>query len=225
MYNRTQLYFDELKRFREEMRRIQADEKTELDRLERFKGSVGYRQDVAKVKANRKARVEALQASSREKFSLIIKGMRDAVRNRKIAAPTGEQEAILRLLSMRENLTVDEVLQAENSLKDCPIALSVLGELCHKHKLPWSVSNTLSSEGIFRAVDDLEDFANKTCSLRMVDHGSLWARSPKNHPGEDVQMGDIVNVRYDTDIGSVDEALKYCGFIKDVDAFKEVVDE
>lgn len=125
----TEKYLSAVKDFQKAAAQIEAEYNAEMERAKRFEGSDGGREIKEKAKAKRDAALLAERQKGVKSFREIVTAMRANVKNRKITAPTPEQLAILQTLKMREKVTADEFRQAENSLADCPLALSVLDEL------------------------------------------------------------------------------------------------
>lgn len=218
---RTKFYFNDIKKYREEMRRYQQEAENELLSIEQYKGSEGYQEDEKAIEQKRMERVRELQKKTLKSVLETTQDMKKAVLKHPVEAPTPEQESILRVLKMRSNLTVDELQQAENSLKGCPIALSVLQELAVEHGiLGFHVNQHTSTNEILESIKSLESFAKTTCQMPRVDNKQEWLKSPKYNPVDGIRTDYF---RVDRNFDNEEDCITFAGFVNDYNAFKSMV--
>lgn len=217
MNERTTWYYNSIKKFRTQMRAIQADAEKELERLEPYKGSAGYEKDAAAIEEKRIAAVTAVQAETLNDIRSTIDGMRKKAKSVPILPPTAEQESILRLLKMRKSLTRDELDQAAHLLEGCPLALSVLREIAQDAGfMGYRGTDKASTEDILRSIASLEDFAAKTCKMPKVDNRKNWTLSPKYYDVDD-QHSDFLKT--DRDFSSEADCITWTGNVTDFEGF------
>lgn len=97
--------------------------------LDKFKGSAGYGEDLAKLRKERETADAAARAACAEKVNYAIKCMSDYNLQRKAAAPTEEHLRLLTAASMikkPDRLLLDSIA---NSLDGNAVALAVLDDI------------------------------------------------------------------------------------------------
>ena len=97
-------FFDTYYHYRTGLKKLQADAEAELARLEKYKGSDGYREEVEKVTKRKSKAIKALQNECSPRFNEVIKAMRDGVSRLATEPPTEEEIRTLTLLKMRKNV-------------------------------------------------------------------------------------------------------------------------
>lgn len=153
----SESYFKTVTDFQKKMAEITNEYTTTMTRAAPYRGSDAYRKIETDATAKRDADILALKQTCWPRFQSIISDMRTAAASRPMIPPTPSQEAILRTLQMRTTLTVDELKMAENSLKSCPIALSVLDDIANAHNIHRVVVRSeLSNTDITGHIDALE---------------------------------------------------------------------
>lgn len=164
-YDQQQNYYQTVVTFQKKMAEITDEYNTTMTRAAPYRGSEAYRKIETDATAKRDADILALKQACWPRFQSIISDMRTAAASRPMIPPTPSQEAILRTLQMRTTLTVDELKMAENSLKSCPIALSVLDDIANAHNIHRVVVRSeLSSADIAGHIDALERSAQNLLS-------------------------------------------------------------
>lgn len=221
-FSRTEHYYNAACGFREGLRAIWAAYDTELQRLEQYKGSVGYEKERSEAEKKRDAAIAAHQSEYKSKFDNIIGGMRESATNRTMEPPTAEMLNLLQVLKMREKVSRDELEQAGRTLKDCPAALSVLDELAKQHEYHGMKFSGTSTAGILASIDSLADSAKRICALRKCDSRREQAARASVHSPE-WSHDAMYSFRVDCDVSSIGEALRVFGGVQDADAFGEAV--
>lgn len=172
----TRRYYEAIRDFRETMKEYQKEAQDKLGRIEQYKGSKGYDENRKKIEEERMQKVRALQHETWIKISAALGDMRKALENKKMVAPTPEQEATLRTLQMREKLTLDEIHEAENMMRGCPLALSVVHEMARKQGFVHFAARAMSSDGGFKGLKNMEATARDICRLTEVGNRSKWLK-------------------------------------------------
>ena len=99
----TEKYYDTHKNFRASMRKLQADRQSALDKVEKFKGSQGYTNEVERIETDFKAKAEQVALDARNAFNDALTSMqKNADKELPIKPPSMEQESLLLALQMRE---------------------------------------------------------------------------------------------------------------------------
>ena len=145
MISNTDLFYAKAKSFQDKRAVLVEKYEQEVKLLERFRGSVGYDQDMKKLKEVHEQEIESLCAEYRPGFRAIFDGMMDAIGKRTVTPPTTEQLNLLGLLKMKDKVTTEECERAAETLKDNPIALSVVTDIARKNGILRSF-NDLCSE-------------------------------------------------------------------------------
>ncbi len=149
-YNRIKWYFDAVGQ-------ITAEYNAAAEYADRFKGSEGGKELADKARATKDAALKAERDTTGKAIREITASMKEKATTRKIIAPTAEQLAILQTLKMRQSVTKEEIRQAENSLEDCPLALSVLDEIAHANNLTYTGKRkAMTTDFVLNRVDCLE---------------------------------------------------------------------
>lgn len=179
--DRIKQYFELHKGFRDGMRKLQEKKAGKMADLERYKGSAGYTDDVAKVEEEHREAVKILQADYRERFNELICSMRGRLDSMTMEAPSEEELRLLSVLKMREHLTAQELVMASRSVKT-HAGLGVLEELKKKNSLVGVALNkgkTISIEEAENVLNELSKAANTLCSLPLVDNRQGYLKDPK----------------------------------------------
>ena len=193
----TMEFFDTYTDYRKKLKDICADTATALVRLEKYKGSNGYAQEVEKVTKKKEDAVKALQNEYRPRFMSTINSMNLAARKIKAEPPTEEEIRILTLLKMREDLTRDEAQAIANSLSTSG-AVDIFRENIMERGIVgiefphvYRVTVTQAKE----AISALRHLALKNLEMNEIgpQARAKWALSPAYHPDADPQgpRGDL----------------------------------
>lgn len=212
MTNRTQYFTDAVQAYRNKLRGIWADYDEKMRRLEQYKGSKGYDKDKAKADAERDAAISALQDTYRETLFKITDRMRESATTREMIAPTQEQLALLQALQMREKIDRNELEQAGRTLKDCPVALSVLDEIATKQEIYGLRFTSGSTSGILDHINALEESAKRLCKLQKCNSRyEMGMRSSIYNPNHEHNA--MYSFRIDKDVESVADTMELFGGI------------
>lgn len=158
----SEKYFRAVTDFITDVREAANEFETIAQRLERYKGSSGYDQQIADAQATRDAAVRASRERRWAEFLKITEDMRQAAANRPLVPPTTEQAALLSVLQMRTTLSRNELERAAKQLDGCPLGLAVLDDLAEKHKATGEPFNTEpDGDKITAKIKQLEAAANR----------------------------------------------------------------
>lgn len=156
MKNSERFYYH-ASRFVDAVNKINAAHADAVTRAKQYEGSDAHKGIIAEANAQRDAALTAARESAVMAFREIIDSMRQTARSRKITAPSQDQLAILQALKMRQKVNKDEIKQAENALKDCPLALSVLDEIARDNGIIHTGQREgMTSDYILTHIDNLE---------------------------------------------------------------------
>ena len=231
MVELTRMYFETCSGYRRDLRKIWEQYNVKLSCLERYKGSTGYADDKAKIDKDRSEAIEELQKVYQKRFNNILCGMREAAKSRAMIPPTTEQLNLLTVLRMRDSVSRDELEQAGNSLRGCPVGLGVLEEIAEKqaaknggrrYGLRFEGESTA---GILSSIDALTESALRICALDKCDSRGEKAlqASPYNPDYKGVDA--LYTFRIDRDVADTAEAMSYFVNVQNLDAFENAVNE
>ena len=147
-------------------------------------------------------------------LNAIVDDMRRTYEQKPSKAPTAEQLAILQALKMRDSVSKDELREALNAVKGCPLAERVVGELAAKHHHVLGMERELTSDTVRRSLD----------SLRLNGERLI---SKLEQPGEDrraaVNRGDYTMFLLDQEPKDEADAMRIFGSATDYGQFSEAV--
>ena len=165
MISNTDYLFLKAKRFQDE--RAESTERFEADlqKMERFKGSKGYDEDIKRRRGEYESEQKALIEEYRQGLFPILGYMMDAIGKRSVSAPTSEQVNLLSVLKMKKKISLEECQRVAEAVKENPICISVLNEIAHEHgylqsfdHLCSEMSSQRASEFVMMMKNALEDF-------------------------------------------------------------------
>lgn len=220
--SRTKAYYDAVVSFRESLRRIDKDNRAGLSRIEKYKGSAAYTEELSKLEAKRKDAIKQAQKSAAQAFSKVLSEMREAATTRPMTAPTPEILSILQVLKMRSKISADELQQAARTVGECPLALSVLDELAQDHGHMGLHFGKESTDSILKHIDSLSASAGKITRMEAVDQKreAVEASSPYS---ANYKPGALELFAVDRDFNSEQDALAWLGGVVDYDTFSKAV--
>ena len=160
MISNTDLLFTKAKEFQDKRLELCGEYELALQKLERFKGSEGYREERKKLTDKYESDISALIDEYRSGFRVIVGGMMDAIGRRSISAPTNEQINLLSVLKMKKKVTLEECERVAEAVKDNPIAVGVLSEIAHDHGILRSFDDLCPEMSSQKASDVLESMKN-----------------------------------------------------------------
>ncbi len=220
--SRTKTYYDAVASFRESLRRIDKDHKDGLSRIEKYKGSAAYTEELEKLETKRRNAIKQAQGTASAEFSKVLSEMREAATSRPMIAPTPEVLSILQVLKMRSNISADELRQAALTVGECPLALSVLDELAQDHGHMGLHFGKESTDSILKHIDHLSKSAGKITRMEAVDQKreAVEASSPYS---ASYRPGALELFAVDRDFKSEQDALAWLGGVVDYDTFSKAV--
>lgn len=108
-----------------------------LKALEKYRGSAGYADDVKACERKYAEQLEDLKYTFLEETETVLEGMSKAISGRKMVAPTDEQLRLLQALQMKTgSLTLEELNEAGEALRGCPVALAILDDMARESGYP-----------------------------------------------------------------------------------------
>ncbi|MBE6756668.1 MAG: hypothetical protein E7555_09450 [Ruminococcaceae bacterium] len=220
--NRTRQYFETTTSYRAKLRKIWEDYDKTLQRLEPYKGSNGYNEDVQEAENKRKKDISSLQVEYCNKFNEILQGMRKSATNQPIIPPTTEQLTILQTLKMRNKVSRDELKQAAQTLKNCPLCLSVLDEIAQDNEYQGVHFGKESTSAIIKHIETLSNSAKRICALDKPDSKKEQAEKASIYNPEHTHNA-LFSFSVDKDMTSESEAMSFLGGVTDFETFQEAV--
>lgn len=219
---RTEMYFRAVSAFRAALRKAESEYNAGLARIEKYKGSRAYDEELRKVETVRRDSVKAAQEKAAQEFSSVVSEMREAAIARPMTAPTPEQLALLQALKMRSSINADELQQAARTVGDCQLALSVLDDLAREHGHMGLHFGKESTDSILKHIDSLSANAKKIVRMNAVDRKreAVGAASPWS---ANYDPAALESFAVDRDFNSEQDALAWLGGVVDYDGFSEAV--
>lgn len=173
----SERYYKAVTDFQKKMAEITSEYSDTMNRAAPYRGSDAYRKIETDAASKRDADILALKQECWLKFQQIVSDMRVAAVSRPMIPPTSEQAALLSVLRMRSSLTADELKMAENSLKDCPIALAALDDIARAHNIHHLVKRKeLSTSDVTQHIDNLLHAAQRLLN----GEGARFERTPQS---------------------------------------------
>jgi len=226
MSERTKWYFNDWCKYRAGLREIWASFDQGMKELEPMKGSRRYIERCEELTTERDNAITNLQTEFRNEFSLTIEGMRRSVNTRPAIPPTAAQLAVLQTLSLRKQISIEELKMAEQSMNGNDLALSTLQDLAAAKGVHYRIPTT-KKDLILRHIDDLADSASRLLKLERPDsRRERLERAHRNRYEKHVYDHDLFSSFWqDQDPQSEDEALNLFGGIApdQIADFKEAV--
>lgn len=124
----TRALFERAKLFQDKRAKMTEELENRLERLKGYEGSKAAAER-EKLQKNYDEELEVLQREAGASIDTIIRGMERELGKRKTIAPTREQLDTLSILRMRNHISDDELRDAAELMRGCPIALESLEEL------------------------------------------------------------------------------------------------
>lgn len=221
-FERTRHYYEAACGYRKGLREAWSKYNEGMAKLEKFKGSAGYDEDARRLEDARKDTVKNLQVEYARKFDNIIDGMCESAKNRPMIAPTAEELNLLTALKMREQITADELSAAAITLKNSPVALSILDEIAKKQDIHGFHCGTESTASILAKIDSLRESAKRIVTLEKPDSRREQIARANIHSPE-YSHDALYSFQYDRDFLSTNDCLAYCGGVNDMESFSEAV--
>lgn len=209
----TEQYFNNVRGFRDGLRKINARYAPEYERLEKFKDSAHYANDKKLIDDRRNAEVDALRREYAQLNAATVASMEKAYMERPASAPTQEQLAIIQALKMRETVGRDEIRQAANAVRGCPVAERVLEEIARKNGHALALADELSSDVVRQHLH----------SLRVNGATLIGKLEVPDSRREYVNSGNYDMFRLDVDPQDEADALRIFGLVDDAPKFSAAV--
>jgi len=219
----TEFYFRTAADYRKSLREIWNAYDDTVARLHPYRGSAGYDTEIEKAEATRQQQIKELQADTLATFGRIVNSMREAATSRSMTPPTSDELALLQALKMRDKISRDELEQARRTLKDSPVSLSVLDEICEKMGYRGLQGGAISTSGILQHIDALQDAARRICSLDKPDSRKDMVRAASPYNTEYKGPSALYAFKVDCDINDVGEAMNVYGDVTDLASFEAAV--
>ena len=133
MLKNTDIYFNIAKEYQDRREALSEARESKLREIRKYYGSEGYKTESKKINDEYEAALSAMQREYSGRFNGIQQSMKDSIENRPMTAPSNEQMNILTMLKMKEKVTESDLETAFNSLKSCPVAVSILQEVAQNN--------------------------------------------------------------------------------------------
>lgn len=193
MIKNSDLFYSRAAEYQTKRKDIVDDYEKKLARLESYKGSKGYDDDVAKATKEKDAAIEALKSEYSGYFDIAINAMREANSGRGVTPPSADQLAILQALKLRDSVSQKELDRAANSCKDNAMSIAVINEIAKKNgyiRGYHSESGELAVEAVDRTIDGLKsslrDFMDydtpRAARVARDHHAALYGADPNAQP-------------------------------------------
>ena len=210
----TQRYHQFIRDFRKAVSMANVKFDPAYKDLERFRDSEYYQEDKAKIDKARKELLDEVRQGAKKELNAIVDDMRRTYESKPSKAPTAEQLAILQALKMRDSVSKDELREALNAVKGCPLAERVVGEVAAKHQHILGMERELTSDTVRRSLDAMR-----------LNGEKLIAKLER--PGEDrktaVNSGNWDLFRLDIDAKDSEDCMRVFGGVTDFQQFSEAV--
>lgn len=210
----TTRYLNTIMRFRSDLQAVNERLRPEYEHIGRYRDSKSYPQNKKMLDDKRNAQVDALRREAQEQLSKIVDDMRQTYEQKPSKAPTPEQLAVLQALKMRDSVNEDELKQALNAVKGCPLCERVIGEIAAKNHHVLGMEQELTSDTIRRSLDSL-----KLNGETLIAH--------LEYPGEDrrtaVNSGNYTLFMLDQEPKDEADTMRIFGHVTNYQQFAEAV--
>lgn len=226
MKSYTKLFYEKAKRFQDEREKLTKAHDATVQYLERFAGSQGYDDEMQKENDRFETAMKNLRDESRPGLTMALSGMTDAIGKRTVKAPTADQINLLNILTMKKKVTVEELTRIAETIKDNPVALSLLTEIAHDHGIPRSFESIcpeMSSTTAMSIVQGMRDGLEDYLMYDTTKASRSAVRFHEEHYGGKVEGGLKKRKLFDDIDGFYSEM--YGMDETTLDKFSEIVDE
>lgn len=213
----TQRYYATLKEWREGMKELGKAYQEKLAEYEPYRGSEGYDQALAELDKIRADGLEVVRREYRDRFDVIIADMECAYKNKPMIAPTTEQINLLSALKLRTSIGRDELRQAANALRGCPVAPEALREIEKSLGVPVGITQEIGGDTVASNLRTLEKRTAQMLSLNKVDDRRTHANGLLSDSYDLFQI--------DTDCVSESDCARVMGLVTDFAGFAAAVNE
>lgn len=213
----TQKYYATLKEWREGMKELGRTYREKLIEYEPYRGSEGYDQALAELDKIRADGLEVVRKEYHARFDAIIADMERAYQSKPMTAPTTEQVNLLSALKLRTSIGRDELRQAANALRGCPVALEALREIEKSLGVPVGITQEIGGDTVASNLRTLEKRTAQMLSLNKVDDRRTHANGLLSDSYDLFQI--------DTDCVSESDCARVMGLVTDFAGFAAAVNE
>ena len=151
----TDLFYTYAKEYQDYRKKIMDSYEQRLDTLKDMHGSKYYDDEMKKAVETRDNSINALKAQYSKSFNSMLKRMYDSNHSRKLKPPTDDELRVIQLLKMQDKPTLQELMTAENTLKDNAACMAVLREIAKKAGCPTIGHNADKTELSIDEVDNI----------------------------------------------------------------------
>ena len=193
MISNSDLFFSRAKQFQDSRKEIMDVYEEKMKNLEDARGSKFFVNESKKVEAEKDNALKSLKDEYREYFRISLDAMSKANYGRKMVAPTEEELRTLQLLKMKENISLEELDCAANTLENNSTCIEVLKEITRKQGYVRNyqsvnkemsistVENTIKSIG--RELHDFMQYdTSRAARLALERHNNLYGETPSEKP-------------------------------------------
>lgn len=213
----TEKYFENLKAWRNDMRQIEKTYQDGLIWYAPYRGSEGYNKALCELDRVRAEAVEATRKEYSSRFKDIIEAMKRTYANKPMTAPTTEQVNLLSALKLRTSIGRDELRQAANALRGCPVALEALREIGKSLGVPVGITQEIGGDTVASNLRTLEKRTAQMLSLNKADDRRTHANGLLSDSYDLFQI--------DTDCVSESDCARVMGLVTDFAGFAAAVNE
>lgn len=126
----------------------------QIKSMAKYKGSFGYEKDYKKYLKEYKDKLSKGQADATKDLNYVLSKYSKAVDNYTVEPPTPEQLRILQTLSLKKKCTQEELDEVAQSVKDNPLALSVVTDKAKENGLLHTRYDKLNNKPTKRQLQD-----------------------------------------------------------------------
>ena len=169
MITNTELYYTKMKGFQDKRAELTEAHEAKMKKLEPFKGSKAYDEELKKENELFGAEMTALQEKYRPELQTVFGGMIDAIGRRSVSAPTTDQVNLLNVLKMKKKVTLEECQRTAEAVKNNPIAVSLVTEIAHDHGIMQGFDHLCPEMSSQRASDIVTSLKTETEDFLQFD--------------------------------------------------------
>lgn len=179
----TQKYYATLKEWRTGMKELGKAYQEKLAEYEPYRGSEGYDQALAELDKIHADGLEVVRKEYHDRFDAIIADMERAYKDKPMTAPTTEQVNLLSALKLRTSIGRDELRQAANALKDCPVAMETLREIAGNLGGTVGIAQEISGSTVTQHLRTLRSHTAEMLGMKTVDDRKAHVNSRAANSG------------------------------------------
>lgn len=184
----TELLYRKAKKYQDRRKELTEKYRSDVESLEKYKGSQGYSEELEQLQKNLEINLQKLKDEATPDIYTAIKSMYSACDSMTLPLPTIEQMNLLTMLQMKKKITNEDCQMVAQSVKDNPIAVSIVSEISREHgllrtydhicpKMSLSTCNTILN-GMKKDIDDFLQYdtskvARMYQSMQMEHYGTV----------------------------------------------------